>query len=176
LKGATLEAVYHFTTLPALKMIMSSGALRPSGCESEMEKDQRTPVLWFTEVRESYESTALKFGFMDIKAQSSCITCVRIAVPASLAPLTWMDYIRVSNLRRSIMAAYEHAALMTGSNVNNFRASLHPVPTSEFLDVHVWKGGQWKQHTNDALTPFEERFLQQHREEWELGQAWLKGR
>jgi hypothetical protein len=94
--------VHHFTVLPALKMIMTNGAIRPSGCESDILKDNRMPVIWFTRVRDVYNPTALKGGFRSFQEQSSFWTGVRITILESCAPLSWMGYARVSNLKRSL--------------------------------------------------------------------------
>lgn len=148
--------VYHYCPLDHIEPILASGELQPSGAGARASE---RPALWFTS-RPTYEPTAIKMiqtnggGIrqLTLAEQATAFGLARIVVPASLAPLTWRQWVRESGVRAVDAKRLARCAKAQGSDVALYRATFEPVPLSSCFDIEVSDDGTaWVPSTDPAF-------------------------
>jgi len=148
--------LWHYTTVDALKQIVTSGAIRTQ--ETVVIPGQQHAV-WFT-LSTTWEETAnVSYGCMgqvthlDRQGTFEHYGLARIGVATETAPHTWRDYKRLGGVASDYASQLYAIGTARGSRIGDWRVSFEDVPQSQWLAIEVWDGEQW--HVIGDLTLIE---------------------
>ena len=142
-----MNSLYHYCSGQHTFKIGETGAILPSAAGA---KGRERPAVWLTS-RPTYEPTAVKqwedhsgIRQLTLAEQATLIGLARIVVPASLAPLTWAEWVRESGVRKSEAKWMAKRAHRLGSDVGLYRATFEPIPLEACLGIDVSRDGvEW---------------------------------
>jgi hypothetical protein len=130
--------VYHFTTCLKLRLIINSGAIKPSTAHVPAHEK---PVAWFSTSPE-WEPTAAKTSvpgklgqLITAKAQNGL---VRITVPGACAPYGIQQLSKVAGTSLQAYTGLLLAGLERGADPGVWRFTPGPVPTCFFREVEFY--------------------------------------
>ena len=146
--------LWHYTTVDALKQIVTSGAIRTN--EIVVIPGQKQAV-WFT-LSSTWEETAnVSYGCLgqvtDLDRQGTFehFGLARIGVATETAPHTWQDYKRLGGVKGDYAQQLYNVGVARGSRIRNWRVSFADVPQSQWLVIEVWDGEHWHEIGDLAL-------------------------
>lgn len=146
--------LWHYTTVDALKQIVTSGAIRTN--ETVVIPGQKQAV-WFT-VSSTWEETAnVSLGCMgqvthlDRQGTFEHYGLARIGVATETALYTWKDYKRLGRVSGEYASRLYAVGIARGSRIGDWRVSFADVPQSQWLVIEVWDGEHWHEIGDLAL-------------------------
>lgn len=139
--------VWHYTLLPKVKIIQADPILKPFG------KPGQVPAVWFSE-EQKWEPTAAcnwkatladgttkYLGMIELFQAHGGL--YRFGVGPETAPVIWYDYWAM--IADDVANVMMDGAFELGANPDNWRASLAPVKSDQWIRVEMWiEPGQWE--------------------------------
>jgi hypothetical protein len=158
---------WHYTSGVNLRAILRSGVLLPSAIGSERTGD--LPAVWFSMRRDWDPAVGLAFEMPEsLRAEAKAAVeehlaggrnvlewwaavgptltldeiggMARVGVAPEAAPYSWQDFVRLGGIEPPRAAAREWADRSAGSNPDDWRVSLVPVPSARWIAVE-WRSG-----------------------------------
>jgi hypothetical protein len=132
------ENIYHFTTGLKLKLIITSGGIKPTTARIE---PYEKPVAWFS-TQDRWEPTATKVPIPGMQGQIATARAqgglVRITVPGTCAPYVFPQLPLIAGTKPSVCIGLLLAGLELGSDPDTWRFTPTPVPTALFREVEFY--------------------------------------
>lgn len=160
------DRVFHYTTGASICEIVKSGVVGLSFSERLQALDwpgepvaNPRPAVWAS-VNQVWEPAATQLigsrGIYSRNERAGNMLQVadqyeglfRVELQPAAVPLTWLEYLR---LEGGLVGAYgytpgmiKRACARRGTNVEEWRAGMAPVPESEWLGIDVWRGRRFE--------------------------------
>lgn len=145
--------VYHYAPGIHLPRITLVHALRPGTRSRPLVTDPAASpwgrdALWFSTLP-TWEPTATKLALNPRTGAARNATeeemggKYRFAAPASVAPLTWEDFIRTSGVHPAYAASLVATAILQGSDPATYRFTYGPV-SLDLCEITRWNGKAWR--------------------------------
>lgn len=167
--AAPREVVWHYCPGDTLRAIVRSGAIMPTAGKDAGRAPHDRPAVWFT-LRRDWDPAVAMGGFappssdVERALRRGGVSEVmklapvvqpgevgglgRIGVSPSVAPMTWPEFIRSGHIDPAFAKITETLDREAGSNPDDWRVSLDPVPASKWIAVEVRsgerKGERWE--------------------------------
>lgn len=152
------DRVFHYTVGASICEIVKSGVVGISFSERLQTLDwpgepapHPRPAVWAS-VHGVWEQAATKpigdpaYGrggsMLQVALQYEGL--FRVELQPAAVPLTWLDYLRLEGAMVGVYGytpgMVKRACARRGTNAEDWRAGMAPVPESEWLGIDVWRG------------------------------------
>lgn len=139
--GKMDRPVWHYTALPYVRPILTTGELLPS-----LGMGSAVPLLWFTSAQQWEPAMNRDLSAKAIdreEASALSLGCARFGMDRNTSALmTWTAACRFASIPPTKQTAMERAAVAIGSDPRGWYAMPGPVPV-DGLTLEVWNGTAW---------------------------------